>query len=47
MLATEHDFKNALLLVSLGINVFVLCLWVALQVTPAYDLALTQFFFGR
>jgi hypothetical protein len=47
MLATEQDFKNALLMISLSINLFALSLWVALQVTTVYDAALTGFFFGR
>jgi hypothetical protein len=47
MLATEHDLKDALLMASLSINLFVLSLWVAMQVTTAYDAALMGFFFGR
>ncbi len=47
MLATERDFKDALLMVSITVNLFVLCLWVAVQVTTVYDTALTNFFFGR
>lgn len=47
MLATERDFKDALLMVSITANLFILCLWVALQVTTAYDAALTSFFFDR
>lgn len=47
MQATEQDLKNAVLIVSLTINVFVLSLWVALNVTSYYDVALTNFFFGR
>lgn len=47
MLATEHDLKDALLMASLSINLFVLSLWVALQVTTVYDAALMGFFFGR
>lgn len=34
---TNQDFKNSLLIVSISINVFVFTLWLALQVTAAYD----------
>ncbi|AHB42468.1 hypothetical protein RAAC3_TM7C00001G0622 [Candidatus Saccharibacteria bacterium RAAC3_TM7_1] len=44
---TERDFKDALLIVSLTINLFILCLWAALQVTTNYDDALVSFFFNR
>lgn len=37
MLASKHDMRDALLMASLGANVFVLTLWVAMQVTTAYD----------
>ena len=47
VLQTERDFKDALLMVSITVNVFILCLWVALQVTTRYDSALTVFFFSR
>ena len=46
MLATEHDLKDALLMASLSVYLFVLSLWVALQVTTVYDAALMGFFFG-
>ena len=34
---TNKDFKNSLLIVSIGINVFIFTAWLALQVTAAYD----------
>ncbi|MNH32486.1 hypothetical protein D3C87_1577300 [compost metagenome] len=34
---TNRDFKNSLLIVSVGINVFIFTAWLALQVTAAYD----------
>lgn len=40
------DFKNALLLVSLTINVVVLIGWIALKVTSKYDEQVSQFLFG-
>lgn len=33
---TAHDFKNALLVVSLGVNVFIFTLWLTTQVSDAY-----------
>jgi len=47
VLQTERDFKDALLMVSVTVNLFVFCLWVALQVTTRYDSALTLLFFNR
>jgi hypothetical protein len=44
---TGADVKTALLIVSVTINLFVLCLWVALQVTSYYDQALVNFFIHR
>lgn len=34
---TNKDFKNSLLIVSIGINVFIFTAWLALQVTGVYD----------
>lgn len=34
---TNKDFKNSLLIVSISINVFIFTVWLALQVTAAYD----------
>lgn len=34
---TNKDFKNSLLIVSVGINVFIFTAWLALQVTTSYD----------
>jgi len=44
---TERDLKDALLIVSITANLFVVCLWVALQVTSRYDSSLTSFFIHR
>jgi hypothetical protein len=47
LVQTERDFKDALLTVSIFANLFILCLWVALQTTAQYDSALVNFFFSR
>lgn len=47
LLQSERDFKDALLIVSITANLFVVCLWVALQVTSRYDTSLTSFFIHR
>lgn len=44
---TNEDAKNALLIVSLTINAFVLIGWIALQVTNAYDYQVAAFLFTR
>jgi hypothetical protein len=44
---TERDFKDAILTVSVFVNLFVLSVWVALQVTSKYDNALATFFLQR
>lgn len=44
---TERDFKDALLTVSVFANLFILSIWVALQVTSKYDAALATFFLQR
>lgn len=44
---TERDFKDALLMVSIFANLFILCIWVALQTTSTYDQELIQFFINR
>ncbi len=44
---TERDFKDALLTVSIFANLFLLSVWVAVQVTSAYDEALAAFFMLR
>lgn len=44
---TERDFKDAILMVSVFVNLFMLCLWVALQTTSQYDSALVDFFINR
>lgn len=47
LMQTERDFKDALLTVSIFANLFVLCVWVALQATTRYDEALLGFFLDR
>lgn len=47
VLQTERDFKTALLVVSLTSNLFIVSMWVALQVTSRYDTALAGFFLDR
>lgn len=44
---TERDFKDAVLTVSVFANLFILSIWVALQVTSKYDNALASFFLLR
>lgn len=47
LLQTGADLRTAVLIVSLLINAFVVCLWVTLATTTEYDVALSQFFLGR
>lgn len=47
VLQTERDFKDALLTVSIFANLFILCIWVALQATTKYDTALADYFLNR
>lgn len=47
LLQTERDLKDAILTVSVFVNLFALCLWVALQTTSQYDSALADFFINR
>lgn len=44
---TAHDLRNAVLIISLLINIFVLGLWIAVFFYSKYDTALTNFLFGR
>jgi hypothetical protein len=44
---SDEDAKNALLIVSLAVNIFVLVAWVTLQVTSAYDYQVASFLFVR
>lgn len=46
-LGTTIDLMAAVLIVSLLINLFVVCIWVTLSVTTQYDDALAKFFLGR
>jgi hypothetical protein len=47
LVQTERDFKDAILTVSVFVNLFILCLWVAIQTTSQYDAALIDFFVAR
>ncbi len=42
-----YDLKNAILIVSVVLNLFFFVTWLALQVTSAYDMQLAGFFLGR
>jgi|GEM_PF-3009084 len=44
---TPNDFIVATLIISLLVNLFMVCLWIALQYTTQYDSYLSNFFFGR
>ena len=44
---TDQDAKNALLIVSLLVNAFILIGWVTLQVTTMYDSQVAAFLFTR
>jgi len=43
----NDDFKNALLIVSLVINLAVFVIWLALRVTDSYDQQVLTFFLNR
>jgi len=47
ILQTERDLKDAIMTVSVFVNLFALCLWVALQTTSQYDAELVSFFINR
>ena len=42
-----EDVRNAVLIVSLLINMFILITWIMLQVTTEYDYAISAMVFGR
>jgi hypothetical protein len=42
-----HDLKNAVLIVSIVANLFIITTWLALQMTSAYDTQLASLFLGR
>lgn len=44
---TDTDFKNAVLIVSLTVNAFVLIAWVTLKVTSEFDYQIANFLFYR
>jgi hypothetical protein len=43
----SYDLKNAILIVSLVINLTVLTVWIAVQVTSQYDAQLVGFLLNR
>ena len=45
--STLNDTKNAILLVSLTINLLVLIVWLVLRLTTDYDADLSKFFLAR
>ena len=44
---TTQDFKNAVLVVSLVVNAFILIAWITLQATTMYDGQVAAFLFAR
>lgn len=44
---TVQDFRSAVLVVSLAINLVILITWIVLQLTTQYDAALLQAFLSR
>jgi hypothetical protein len=42
-----QDLKNAVLIVSVVLNLVVFTMWVALQITSRYDLQLASFLLNR
>lgn len=46
-LQTSQDFKTALLVVSVGINLFIFITWLLLQVTTQFDAQVVSFLFSR
>lgn len=47
MPTTKEDFKTALILVSVTINLAVFVGWLALKITTQYDEQVAAFLFGR
>lgn len=43
----SQDLKNAVLIVSLMLNLIVFTMWVALQLTNQYDMQLASFLLNR
>lgn len=43
----SQDLKNAVLIVSVVVNLFIFTAWIALQVTTQYDAQLANFLFTR
>lgn len=40
---TAHDFRNAILIVSLSANIFILTLWLTTQVSASYAIDVARF----
>lgn len=45
--ATAEDFRNALLVVSIFVNLIVLVFWIILQVTTQHDYEIASLIFNR
>ncbi|MDN5275942.1 MAG: hypothetical protein JWN33_591 [Candidatus Saccharibacteria bacterium] len=45
--AVWHDFKVAVLVVSVAFNLFILIGWLILQITRTYDSQVASFLFGQ
>jgi hypothetical protein len=43
----SHDLRNAVLIVSVVLNLFIFTAWIALQVTTQYDTQIASFLFSR
>jgi len=47
LMSTSQDLRNAVLIVSLVINLYFLIAWVMLQVTTRYDATVAELLFSR
>lgn len=47
LMSTSQDLRNAVLIVSLVINLYFLIAWVLLQVTTRYDATVAELLFNR
>lgn len=46
-LQTSQDLRNAVLIVSVVMNLFIFIAWLAMQVTTRYDTQIAGFLFNR
>lgn len=44
---TSQDLRNAVLIVSVVVNLFIFIAWLAMQVTTQYDAQIAGFLFNR